>query len=64
MPTYKNAPTLGTFALTRQQDVTTLLDAIDQIESLQRALAEKQMEVDVLTGALDYARHRLLRAAN
>jgi hypothetical protein len=40
------------------------LDAIDQIESLQRTLAEKQMEVDVLTEALDCARHRFLRVAN
>ncbi|WP_279571400.1 hypothetical protein [Paraburkholderia sp. BL10I2N1] len=40
------------------------MDAIDQIENLQRALVEKQTEVDVLTEALDYARHRLLKAAD
>lgn len=34
----------------------TLSGAIDQIEELQKALAAKQMEVDVLIEALDYAR--------
>jgi hypothetical protein len=38
------------------QEVTTLSDAADQIADLQRELAAKQVEIDVLSEALDYAR--------
>jgi hypothetical protein len=40
----------------QQREVTALADAIDQISSLQKALAAKQTEIDVLTEALGYAR--------
>lgn len=40
----------------QQRDVASLTQAADQIANLQKLLAAMQLEIDVLTEALDYAR--------